>query len=330
MTNGNGNVEYRAADPVSGLVQPVVSIILPCYNKRAYVAAAIESALAQTTPCEVIVIDDGSTDGSLDEVKRFDGRVVWETGPNRGGSAARNRGLELAQGTWIQFLDADDLLPPEKIAVQIAALENTSSQSIAFCPWSRFHDNGLVEAPDTRRYWQSYPDGLSLLIDMWYRGGFFPPHAWLVSRRLIETVGPWNEKLSGDDDGEFFGRLLIQADELYFSEDTCVLYRDPPEGSVSRNICAESARSFWMAFEQVASAILAQRSDRSAKRACLSRVRKTAYSWCEVEEIVASASCWEQRLSLIDLSPSLPLKTRWLIGLLGIRRGLQMRSSLRT
>ncbi|SDK66671.1 glycosyltransferase family 2 protein, partial [Aliiruegeria lutimaris] len=65
-------------------MQNSVSIIVPCYNKQSYVGATIESALKQTHCCEVIVIDDGSTDGSLDEIKRFDGRVTWLTGPNRG------------------------------------------------------------------------------------------------------------------------------------------------------------------------------------------------------------------------------------------------------
>ena len=81
------------------LNDPLVSIIIPCYNAEKYVGEAIESALAQTYPNkEVIVIDDGSTDGSLQVIKSFGHRIRWETGPNRGGSAARNRGIELARG----------------------------------------------------------------------------------------------------------------------------------------------------------------------------------------------------------------------------------------
>lgn len=308
-----------------GCKEPLVSIIVPCYNKQQYVAAAINSALKQSIPCEVIVIDDGSSDGSLDKVKEFDGRIIWETGPNNGGSAARNRGLELAKGVWIQFLDADDILPPEKIAVQLAALENADSGSIAFCPWSRFHDDGHIESPDPRRYWYSHSDGFSLLINMWFQGGFFPPHAWLVPRELIDRAGGWNETLTGDDDGEFFGRLLIKAGGLLFCDDTCVLYRDPPEGSVSRNTSLSSARSFWRAYEGVAEAILVKRRDRQTRRACLSRVRKTAYAWRGVREIIDNAAEWEERLRIFDLSPSLPIGTRWLIGLFGIRKGLCLR-----
>jgi glycosyltransferase involved in cell wall biosynthesis len=99
---------------------PLVSIIIPCYNAARYVGEAIESALAQTYPRkEVIVIDDGSTDNSVDVIQSYRHQVRWETGPNRGGCAARNRGLELAGGEFIQFLDADDLLLPEKIEQQM-------------------------------------------------------------------------------------------------------------------------------------------------------------------------------------------------------------------
>ena len=94
---------------------PLVSIVIPCYNAERYVGEAIESALDQTYPHkEVIVIDDGSTDSSLEVIRSFGNHLRWETAPNRGGSAARNRGLELARGELIQFLDADDLLHARK------------------------------------------------------------------------------------------------------------------------------------------------------------------------------------------------------------------------
>lgn len=90
---------------------PLISIIIPCYNAEKYVREAIQSALDQTWPnLEVIVVDDGSTDGSLDVIRSFSNRIRHATGPNRGGCAARNQGLSLARGEYIQFLDADDLL----------------------------------------------------------------------------------------------------------------------------------------------------------------------------------------------------------------------------
>lgn len=298
------------------------SIIIPCYNKRAYVAAAIESALAQTSSCEVIVVDDGSTDGSLEEIRRFAGCIRWETGPNRGGAAARNRGLGLARGEWIQFLDADDILPQDKIAVQIAALKGGGQDEMAFCPWSRFHDDGRIDLPDPRPYWRDHVDGFALLVDMWYRGGFFPLHAWLVRRSLIDRVGGWNEALTGDDDGEFFGRLLVYSGRVHFIDETSVLYRDTPLGAVSRDRSLPSVQSYMKAYLSVSRAILERRDSRAARLACLGRLRSTAYQLRQFDEIVAAAANEERHLGLWDFSPQLPLGARVLIGVLGIERGL--------
>ena len=100
---------------------PKVSILIPCYNAERWVAQAIQSALDQThDDKEVIVVDDGSTDNSLDIIKSFGDKIRCETGPNRGGNVARNRLLELSTGEWLQYLDADDYLLVEKVAIQVA------------------------------------------------------------------------------------------------------------------------------------------------------------------------------------------------------------------
>ncbi|WP_193212258.1 glycosyltransferase [Luteolibacter marinus] len=302
-----------------------MSIIIPCYNKERYVAAAIESALSQSYPAEVIVVNDGSIDRSLEEIEPFADRIHLITGPNRGASSARNTGIESATGEWIQFFDADDILPPEKIAVQIAAMEGAESDSMAVCPWARFYDDGRIDTPDPRRFWNTYADGLSLLVDMWYDGGFFPPHCWLVHRQLIQKVGGWNTRLTGDDDGEFFGRLLAQAREVRFCNETQVFYRDPPEGSISSDRSLKSARSFFEAFEIVSKLILEIRSDRHARKACLSRARKTAYAWQNVPEIIGRAAAFEEECGVSGFSPSLPVCARLLAGLFGIQGALRIK-----
>lgn len=100
---------------------PRVSVIIPTYNRREYVQEAIDSALAQTfTDYEIIVIDDGSTDGTSEALQaRYGNRIHYEWQENQGESVARNRGIELARGEYIAFLDSDDLWHPEKLAKQI-------------------------------------------------------------------------------------------------------------------------------------------------------------------------------------------------------------------
>src|SRR5262245_30502130 len=96
--------------------EPLVSVVMPCYNARRWVAKAIDSCLAQTYPnIEVVVVDDGSTDGSVEILEQFGSRILLEKGPNRGACHARNRGIELSRGAYLQFLDADDVSLPEKI-----------------------------------------------------------------------------------------------------------------------------------------------------------------------------------------------------------------------
>jgi glycosyltransferase involved in cell wall biosynthesis len=125
-------------------MKPLVSILIPCFNAARLVAQAIESALAQTGPAiEVIVVDDGSTDGSLDVIRQFDGQICWETGPNRGANAARNRLLDLCNGEWVQYLDADDYLLPGKVARQFEfAVEHSDCDVIVSPTISEEMENG--------------------------------------------------------------------------------------------------------------------------------------------------------------------------------------------
>jgi teichuronic acid biosynthesis glycosyltransferase TuaG len=102
-----------------------ISVVIPCYNVRDYVAEAIRSALSQTVlPAEIIVVDDGSTDGSDSIVAAFAPRVNLVRQKNAGPSAARNSGIRLSTGDLIAFLDADDAWEPDKLARQVTALRD--------------------------------------------------------------------------------------------------------------------------------------------------------------------------------------------------------------
>jgi glycosyltransferase involved in cell wall biosynthesis len=121
---------------------PLVSIIIPCWNAEAYVGEAIESALGQAYPnVEVIVVDDGSTDCSLEVIKSFRNCIRYETGPNRGACAARNRGVVLAHGELIQFLDADDLLHRSKLEEQVP-VSLASPAEMTHCDWETLDADG--------------------------------------------------------------------------------------------------------------------------------------------------------------------------------------------
>src|SRR5690349_11336244 len=112
----------------------LVSVVIPTYNTRRYVAEAVESALAQTyRPIEILVADDGSTDGTEVEMRRFGDAVRYLVQRNQGPAAARNLGIGTAQGEYVAFLDADDLWEPTKIAKQVAVMERDARVGVVYC-----------------------------------------------------------------------------------------------------------------------------------------------------------------------------------------------------
>jgi glycosyltransferase involved in cell wall biosynthesis len=182
-------------------MSPLVSILIPCFNAEHLVAQAIESALAQTWPHkEVIVIDDGSTDGSLDVIRRFDGRIRFETGPNRGGNAARNRLLELSKGEWLQYLDADDYLRPGKIEKQIEFLRKHPDFDVIYSPTA---SEILVDGkPALEEHQIPKPREPWILLAHW---------------ELPQTGGSlWKKSALEDVSGWRVGQPCCQEHELYF------------------------------------------------------------------------------------------------------------------
>src|SRR4051812_30232823 len=98
---------------------PQVSVIIPAHNSADFIGTAVESVLAQTfADYEIVVVDDGSTDGTREVLERFEGRIVYLHQQNRGVSAARNAGIRRSRGELVCFLDADDIWRPEKLARQ--------------------------------------------------------------------------------------------------------------------------------------------------------------------------------------------------------------------
>jgi glycosyltransferase involved in cell wall biosynthesis len=130
---------------------PLVSIILPVYNGEKYLSEAIGSILSQTyRPTEIILVDDGSTDGSAEIAKRFSPAVKYCYQNNTGTGAARNRGVELAEGSFLAFMDADDVWSEDKLEVQMTAFRNNPKTEIVFGHVKQFHSPELDEGTRKR------------------------------------------------------------------------------------------------------------------------------------------------------------------------------------
>jgi glycosyltransferase involved in cell wall biosynthesis len=247
---------------------PAVSILIPCYNAGPWLAETLESALAQSwADKEIIVINDGSRDDSLARARRFESRGVRIVGqPNQGASAARNHGLRLARGEFIQFLDADDLLSPDKIARQVELLATRPAGTVASCAWGRFQgDAASARFADTAVFRDFAP--LDFLVLAGDTGVMMHPSAWLVPRAVADAAGPWDETLSLNDDGEYFCRVLLAGTGIAFAAGVRSYYRSGLPGSLSQQRDERSRRSQFRSIELITQHLLAAEDSPRTRRA---------------------------------------------------------------
>jgi glycosyltransferase involved in cell wall biosynthesis len=215
--------------------KPLVSILIPAFNSSEWIAETIESALAQTWSWkEIIVVDDGSSDHTLAIAKQFESRgVIVLTKTNEGAAAARNYAFAASKGDFIQWLDADDLLAPDKISKQIEVLErDRCARSILCGGFGRFiYRLSRAEFVPTA-LWHDLP-AAEWLIRKMSQNLYMQTGTWLVSRELTEAAGPWDTRLLGDDDGEYFCRVLLKSDGVRFVPDSRTYYRAAGSSSLS-------------------------------------------------------------------------------------------------
>ena len=192
---------------------PLVSILIPAYNAEVWIAEAIQSAIGQTWQNkEIIIVDDGSTDRTGEVARSFASKNVKVLSTeNQGLSAAVNTAYRYCQGDYIQELDADDLLAPDKVEKQLAALRESDDRRILFSGPRGYFYYSVKRAwfPETC-LWQDLTPLEWLLRSM---GQNLPMQnsTWLVSRELAEAAGPWDEQLCYDQDGEYFSRVLLSS-----------------------------------------------------------------------------------------------------------------------
>lgn len=242
-------------------MSPLVSILIPCFNAERWLGQAIESALDQTGPQkEVIVVDDGSTDGSLEIIKRFDERIRFETGPNYGPNVARNRLLELARGDWLQYLDADDYLLPDKINRQVEFIGTNL-------------DTDVVFGPGTMEYWNDgkprrelfpipEPHDLWILLARWYLP---QTGACLWRKQAIVDVGNWKSDQPCCQEHELYLRLLMAGKRFGYCEHNGAIYRHWGEHTICKRDKPEVRRQ-RLEIERRAETFLQERHELSSAR----------------------------------------------------------------
>ncbi|MFP4360171.1 MAG: glycosyltransferase [Alphaproteobacteria bacterium] len=210
-------------------IEAHVTVVIPCYNAERWVGRAIRSALDQEgVAVEVIVVDDGSTDASLDVIRSFGDRIRFETGPNCGACAARNRGLEMATAPYVMFLDADDYLEGAFLRAGVARLHETGAD-LGFGPMA-------VEHNGHRRY-RTPPmvDTPSLMVEaLVWRGGLVLPCATLWRRAFVQDIGAWREGLRRYQDFELVFRAIAAHPPFTFWSDGVGVYFQHEGPRISR------------------------------------------------------------------------------------------------
>jgi glycosyltransferase involved in cell wall biosynthesis len=251
--------------------RPKVSILIPLHNAARFLAQTLESCLHQTYDnIEIIVVDDGSTDSSLQVAREYEkayAAIAVYTQKNRGAPAARNMAFRMSTGDFVQYLDADDLLHPDKIRSQVAALRRVNRPAAAFGPWVSFQHDASDARFKTSSVNRSYEDPGTFLIELWGGTESVPTVFWLLPRALIEKADPWDETLLKNQDGEFFARVLLNAERVIFVEESIAYYRKGHDGTITRRRSREAEISILRSYDTYCRLMEKRLHEREVRRA---------------------------------------------------------------
>ncbi len=205
-----------------------VSVVIPCYNAEAFAAEAVESALAQKGGVlEVIAVDDGSGDGTLEVLRHYENtagiRVI--TGPNAGGSAARNRGLRAAGGDYIQFLDADDVILPVKVQHQLRLAKKGGADLVVGDRLNQNYDGSEEVVRACRQ-----DPWIGLVTS---RLGITSSNLW--RRGAVQEAGGFDESAKSSQEYDLMFRMMQRGCRVQLDDQVLTIRRELTPVSVSRN-----------------------------------------------------------------------------------------------
>lgn len=245
--------------------QDKVSIIIPTYNSKEFLRESVDSALNQSHKnIEVIVVDDGSTDDTValfPELEKLGVKCFSQE--NKGACAARNLGLRHATGDYVQYLDADDLIHEDKLAIQLKEmLRMDADLSMSF--WGTFTES----IDDLKPYVHENLDisdlhsGKDLIRSFGMKKWAGAHHQYIIRKDVIDKAGEWNETLLNNQDGEYFARVFINANKMSVVKQQLAYYRVGQEGTVSSINSPEKIESALKSWDLI-SELIAKDFDKS-------------------------------------------------------------------
>lgn len=305
----------------------LVSIVIPFFNSAEYLAAAVESALAQSWPSiELVLVDDGSTDESLAIARTYASTATVLSQPNRGACAARNLGFRHARGEYIQFLDADDLLHPAKIERQMERIEGRSA-IVANGQWLRFFSGESLGA-ETQFHTSRNIQRDMAPVDWLLCNEMSQTGCWLTPAGLVEQAGLWDESLRINQDGEFFARVLLKAEQVVFCPDSIVYYRSGLQNSITGDRYSEpKLESLFRTCTSLERHLLAVQNSPATRRLCANTYRYFQHiCYPNRADLVGAAEERIAHLGGADLEIEASVKFRALSKLIGWRAAKRLQA----
>jgi glycosyltransferase involved in cell wall biosynthesis len=260
---------------------PKVSILLPCYNAEMHIGATLESALAQTWPnTEIIAVNDGSTDGTRAVLRAYEPRgvtVIDQT--NKGQCAAANVAFHHSSGALIKFLDADDLLSPDHIALQATRISGLNDH-VAMGEWARFYNDDIEKADFRPLPMYRDAEPVDWLAAEWLDAKPMTQcGCFLIPRTVLDRSGLWDERLSLINDFEFFTRVLLAAQRIAYTPGARLYYRSGVPTSLSASRSRSAVESAFLSLGLAIDHLLAAENSARTRLACANVMRYFDYTY---------------------------------------------------
>jgi len=308
--------------------EALVSILIPAYNSEIWLSSTIQSAIDQSwNNKEIIIVDDGSTDNTFNIAKKFESKSVKVvTQKNSGACVARNHALSISQGDFIQWLDSDDLLHKDKIKTQLESANIAHNAKVLHsCAWGRFYYDINKAKFESNILWQDLQP-IDWLICNLEQGYFIHPAAWLVSRKITDSAGPWNESLLKNQDGEYFSRVVAGSELVNFHSDAICYYRRGILSSVSSNRSIKALESLSQANNLCVDLLLKLENSERTRNACIKFLQRFVH-----KNYYTNADCISKnKKRIIELGgvvnpPSTSLRFRLVKMFVGVERAIRIK-----
>ncbi len=278
---------------------PLVSVLMPAYNAENYIGNAIESVLKQTYHnLELIVVNDGSTDKTEEVLGAIhDNRLKVVHQNNQGQCTACNRAYAESSGTYIKFFDADDLLSSNCIELQLQRL-NGSEDKVASAEWGRFYNNDLSTFKlNPESVWKDMSP-IDWLVDSLQQGvNMMQCGLWLIPRAVLEKSGLWDERLSLNNDFDFFIRVLLNSEQVIFTPEAKLYYRSGNANTLSGILNRDALEKAILSNKLGVEHLLKFENSLRVRKICANVLQQWAYqAYPQFPDLSTQLEDWIKRL----------------------------------